>query len=272
MEIEAIDLSSGPSDFQQVLEFDGKVEEFASRRFQLISEGAPTLTSKSWTIREESRVLKIEGHELPHGRIGGTNGVGTYYEEALGYAHNLNKYSEGCRIEWVYNCPYTAIADIVAHYLLKVSAPEKFLQTHWNQFHEDYKDNPEAKYLQICHSQGAVHVKNALLHMPKEIRNRIIVVAISPAAIVPKSLCFASYNYASKRDVVPYSETFAHALLNPLQAIQNIKHYDELVFLDPHPDAPPLDHILSSPTFTPVVQHHIQEFVREYGAKNEIAS
>ena len=74
------------------------------------------------------------------------------------------------------------------------------------RFHEEHRDDLDAKYLQLCHSQGAIHVKNALLESAKEIQNRVIVVAISPACDYFKSLCFDSFNYASNRDVIPLGE------------------------------------------------------------------
>ena len=35
-----------------------------------------------------------------------------------------------------------------------------------------------------CHSQGVIHVRNALIDYPEELRQRILVVAISPGGYI----------------------------------------------------------------------------------------
>lgn len=55
-------------------------------------------------------------------------------------------------------------------------------------------------YLQIAHAEGTIHVKNALLSIPENYRNRIIVIAIAPTTIVSSTLCCKSFHYLSMRD------------------------------------------------------------------------
>ncbi len=93
-------------------------------------------------------------------------------------------------------------------------------------------------------------MKNALEAAPAPIRNRLIVVAIAPGAIVPKELCHMSYNYVSKgRDFVPLTD------------IEGMRKYgNQLIHLDPHPKAKLWDHDFLSPTFADVLEGHINSF------------
>ena len=65
--------------------------------------------------------------------------------------------------------------------------PVRQLHKMWNSFFE--KSSANAKFLMVCHSQGAIHVRNALLDYPPELRERILVVAITPAAYIYKVTC-----------------------------------------------------------------------------------
>ena len=46
---------------------------------------------------------------------------------------------------------------------------------------------PQAKFLEICHSGGADHLKNALLTSPESVQQRIVALAIAPSVIIPMS-------------------------------------------------------------------------------------
>ncbi|MES2273603.1 MAG: hypothetical protein V4487_05390 [Chlamydiota bacterium] len=145
-------------------------------------------------------------------RIGGINGMNTSPAEAAAHAEYLKTFTSGRDIDWVYNRTHGPALDLAEIFTLNYlgnspNTAEK-LRGNWSSFHEENKENPKAKYLQFCHSQGAIHVRNALLDLPKEIANRVIVVAIAPGAIVPRELCFNSFNYASKGDIVPFGELF----------------------------------------------------------------
>ena len=61
------------------------------------------------------------------------------------------------------------------------------------------------KFLMICHSQGAIHVRNALLDYPPNLRSRIIVVAVAPGAYIYRKSCDTATHYRVRaaRDPVP---------------------------------------------------------------------
>ncbi len=81
--------------------------------------------------------------------------------------------------------------------------PVRQLHKMWNSFFD--KSSANAKFLMICHSQGAIHVRNALLDYPPELRDRILIVAIAPAAYIYKEACAKVIHYRAEwwRDIVP---------------------------------------------------------------------
>src|SRR5258708_34098583 len=116
-------------------------------------------------------------------------------------------------MDWVYNRTHSGPIDVLEIFGFNFNGYSPYtaalLVQNWVDFHEKNKNNPDAKYLQFCHSQGAIHLKNALVGAPQEIRNRVMVVAIAPAAIVSRKICFNSFNYACKTDLVHYGEMLA---------------------------------------------------------------
>ena len=101
----------------------------------------------------------------------------------------------------------------------------------WNSFFD--KSSANAKFLMICHSQGAIHVRNALLDYPPELRKRIIVVAIAPAAYIYQKTCAKMIHYRAEwwRDFVPR-----------LDRAGARKEKVTIVNLSSHLNAPAFDH------------------------------
>ena len=135
------------------------------------------------------------------------------------------------------------------------TAPSSLIKREWSRLFSFL--DPTDKLLQTCTSAGAIHVKNALITSPKSVRDRIIVLAINPARIIPKHLCFDSFNFASKRDFVTRTD---------IQG--NILYRDQIKYLDPHPDAQLFDHAFTSPTFHNVIEKVINQYIAEYGSEN----
>lgn len=222
--------------------------------------------------KQPMMTFELPGTKLARGCIGGINGIGTDLTAAMSQADYLKQLIGNYHIEWVHNRTQSLPKDIAQTIILSfggISTPAEQLQAQWKSFHEKHKNDPEAKYFQICHSQGALHVRNALLSAPPDIRNRVIVLAIAPAIIVPKSLCFNSFNYTSRRDPIPYGQTAALLALEGPSASILKKMFEvarELIPLDPHPEAFRIDHSFKSPTFKAKIQDHIKEYIQQAGA------
>lgn len=225
--------------------------------------------------KETSHTFSTEGKRFSHCRIGGINGMDTSLAEAYDHAKYLGKMASDHSIDWVYNHTNgkgSDLAEIFAMNYVGYSPNTcNLLRETWIKFHEDNKDNPHAKYLFFCHSQGAIHTKNTLLSLPEEIRKRIIVIAIAPAAIIPKDLCYDSYNYACSKDVVPMGEAVFASILDPgldgrselLEHALDIRK--ELIIIDPHPSDKGMGHEFQNPIFKSVIDTHVTQYLNMGG-------
>jgi len=202
-------------------------------------------------FQTRSASYEVGAIDLANGGIGFINGINNSFEEAREHALRLSQHALGAKIQGIYNATHAAPADIlecIAGACRIPSPPVQLLKNRWNRFSSIH--GSQAKFLQICHSGGAIHVFNALSSSPKAIRGQIIVLAISPAAIIPKELCYEVHNYASKRDFIPR-----------LDLVGKIRYGDQLILLEPHPDAPRHDHGFDSPTFQDVIKDTIQNYM-----------
>lgn len=202
-------------------------------------------------FKQKSFVYEIGSLDLENGAIGFINGINNTLKKAQQHALRLSNYAGGTKISHVYNATHSAPIDIaecvLGHYGIE-TPPVQILQEQWEDFIENYP--PDSKFFQICHSQGAIHVKNALLASPKSVRDRIIVLAIAPATIIPKDLCCYSTNYSSLGDFVSLLDIEGYELYS-----------EELILLEPHPNAPSWDHDFDSPTFQPILQAYIANYL-----------
>jgi len=207
------------------------------------------------------------------------NGVANKLYEAIKNAEHIHQFSPNIKMHCVYNHTNTIGVDVLEALLVNPAGfcpnTGDLLKKIWTEFHIKNMNDPHAKILHFCHSQGAIITKKTLEGLPEEIRNRIIVVAIAPADIVPKELCFQSFNYASEflRDLVPSTGTAVKLLgasslegedrVNILGRI--ISDASQLIRLDAHPDAPLWDHALQSPTYVDKIYKHIENYVLHNG-------
>ncbi len=202
-------------------------------------------------LKGESFVYEVGHIELPRGGIGFINGINNDFEEAQSYALRLSEYGGGVKISHVYNATHSILVDVaecaLGYYGIE-TPPIQILQDQWEDFVAMHE--PEEKFLQICHSQGALHVKNALLAVTESIRKRIKVLAIAPAAIIPRELCCESWNYASMDDFVSLFD------------IEGMDLYaDQLILLDRHADASLWDHDFCSPTYQEVIEKCVMQYI-----------
>ena len=138
--------------------------------------------------------------------IGFINGIWNDAKGSRESTEYLSKLSGGYNIHAVFNATHGTCADLKEckkglNYI--ATEPVKQLHKMWNSFFE--KSSANSKFLMICHSQGAIHVRNALLDYPPELRERILVVAIAPAAYIYKETCAKIIHYRAEwwRDFVP---------------------------------------------------------------------
>lgn len=216
------------------------------------------------------------GKKIPHCGIGVINGMNTSLEKLESNIQYFTEFFPEISLDCVYNRTHGFFVDAAEILNLNFEGvsliTSNLLLENWTLFHEENRDNPAAKYLQFCHSQGSIHTVNALKRASSEIRDRLIIVAIAPAKLVPKELCYQSYNYASESDLVPYIELF-YAGLYDLRRFglskrfnETRKNWDQFNFLPAHPDAERVDHSVQSPTYKNVIESHAADYLKVYAS------
>ena len=205
----------------------------------------------------DSMRYTINSKALPQGRISFINGIKYHFEDSLNASLLVSNYAGGAKVHGIHNATHGAwdLFQCKKGFQGFLFSPAKMLKEDWEQFHQDNLKKPNAKLLTICYSGGCIETDNALLTSPKEVRDRVIVIAIAPGRIISNKICFKSVNYVSKGwDPVP----FLHW--------ENLFLLKQLTFLDRHPDAPAvMDHSFSSPTFQKALKWQIQTYIKEYG-------
>lgn len=187
--------------------------------------------------------------------IGFVNGIRATFAETHNVTSHLSKYAQGLKIQGIYNATHSGSIDVVECILAQCGIPTPpvlLLQSQWIHFIATHR--PNAKFLQISYSGGAIPVFNALRASPPALRDKIISLAIAPGAIIPPTLCHRAGNYASKHDLVPL-----------MDIVGQMRYGKNLIYLDPHPEAPLFDHGFDSPTFQNVIEAEILDYIKTYG-------
>jgi hypothetical protein len=203
------------------------------------------------------------------------NGVGNSIADARQNADYIRSLSPVIpNMQWVYNKTNTVAVDVLEAFF-NISTgispnTAKLYRESLTTFHLLHFDNPRKKMLILVHSQATIHLLNALVHLPREIQLRAYVVAIAPAVVVPKEICYRSFNYAS-RDPIPYLEMIVRGFFNSNETgnslgLQRAMEYqDQLIRLAPHPDAPWIDHEFQSLTYQPEIKYHLKNHFTKNG-------
>ncbi|WP_171005794.1 DUF6531 domain-containing protein [Candidatus Rhabdochlamydia sp. T3358] len=205
-----------------------------------------------------SSPFEVGSFNLSTGAIGFINGINNNKMQARLSAQQLSQYAQGAKIYGTHNATNFPVIDVfecAAGHIGFHTPPVQLLKNKWK--HLIASHGPQAKFLEICHSGGADHLKNALLTSPESVRQQIIALAIAPSVIIPRRLCFQSDNYISRRDFVTH-----------LDFDGKRRYGNELHVLEPHPDANKFwDHEFLSPTFKDTLERHIVDYVKNYGGK-----
>lgn len=191
-------------------------------------------------------------------RVSYANGMNTSWEKHLETAKIFSE-MYGYNIHSVYNATHGVVIDTWECYVgsrFVATKPVRLLHEEWNDF---LKNNNNGAYLlQICHSQGAIHVRNALLSYDPELRMRIIVLAIAPGAYIDSKTCAQVIHYkaSATRDLIPHLDWAGLARETARGTV---------VVLPSHPSAPRHDHGIDSKTYQRVIREAISNYKKSGG-------
>lgn len=206
---------------------------------------------KKFIHYSKSQLAKYEGTESKSNFLcfaGGINNTAKNYKEVGKYLRSLGwEYEIYLQINETHNI----LNDLIECEMGRCNVatnPVKVIHEAWNDI---FKKSANAKILQICFSQGAINVTNALLSYDTELRQHISVVAIAPGGYIYEKTCDSVSHYRASclRDPIPYSD---------IMGARRNNHNTQT--LKSHKNADFFDHKFMSPTYTATIKYHIDLF------------
>lgn len=232
----------------------GLEEVFARVNYYSMNPEGDSLAFSPQDFMVKSIAIDIGIKELKNGGILNVNGILNSFKEAERAARKFSLLGDHVRIKGIYNASNGFKNDILESLfnLLYISTPPvELLKEQILDYFE--KNGLEKRLLIQCHSQGAAITRNALMQLPPQIRNRISVLAISPAAYIDREICGDVKHVVSDRDwIVPYIDKAG--LERCIDTVTFLKSKKPFSFLD---------HGIESPTFQEVIEATIKQFCKE---------
>lgn len=204
-----------------------------------------------------------------HKCIGFINGIDNDFKWAEKNAKLISDYGN-VKVKAVFNCTHNIFRDLWESFwgwIGYCTKPSYKLRKMWDQFFDGDRD-PRARFLMVCHSQGAVLVKNALKHYNPELRKRIDVVAVAPGAYINPKYCGSVVHFRAsfKRDIVPLPDFIFLTIRNfffKLMKLEKSLADWNIRTVPSHRDSPLFDHSVRSETFVPYVREQVVGFVNK---------
>jgi hypothetical protein len=227
---------------------------------------------------EKCQIYKTEGPDIEGMCITYSNGINNTLAFAKINAEHIRNLSPNkmC-IHGVYNHTngpgIDALEVLFCNFAGVSPGTQDLLGSKWKDFHEKNLHRPHTKILHFCHSKGALDTVNVLLSLPKKIQDRIIVVAIAPAQIVPRAICYKSFNYTSEKDIVHLADVLLGSLytaglgeeMQQKRLLEIWENRKQLIFLEAHENASFFDHELQSDTFKSRIEDHLADYTKKKG-------
>lgn len=227
--------------------------EMMDKMLDIVDDPTDIATGSFTQLGHSSR-FNVGENNLTNGcSIGFINGIFNSLSDCIQSATILSKMAGNAMINGVHNVSY-GIDDLsrAFHGLYNKMAtdPVRLLHQQWNEF----LANSNMPFLQVCHSEGAIHVLNALLTYPEDLRKRIIVLAVAPAAYISRDLCMRVTHLVSNGDIIPR-----------LDQEGRINCHEDIHYLERHPDSNHFcDHAFESPTYQKPMKDFINQYIQDY--------
>ncbi len=206
-------------------------------------------------FKELSSDYEEGDEEFEFGSITHINGIQTDRDQAKENTRYLSGKGGNVRVFGTHNSSSSLFIDLIEclmGYCGVTTTPVRILQAQWCK-----QLAKGGTVLHFCHSQGAIHTKNALMTFPQELRERIMVVAIAPAAYISRDLCREVVHYRTEspfRDpITRFDRTGAYRCRDTIRELKS------------DPSANLHDHNFNSKTYEDAIGYHISLYIRTKG-------
>jgi|GEM_PF-5330348 len=176
-------------------------------------------------LKIPSHFFHLNRRELNRGQIGFHNGMYNSKEHAFKHALRL---SDACAQGFNLHCTYSATVNLsvdTASAVLGqggvITPPVVHLLEQWLDFFE----RSDSVHLQICHSRGAIEVYNALNELPSSLQQKIVVITIAPACLIPPSHANQVINLVIEAD--PVVKMAANRELLDTEAVVKLHQHED---------------------------------------------
>ena len=204
---------------------------------------------------QSSQSFTVGTRALSNFGLTAINGICTVFDGCKSFASGVSEMFDGASVRGIYNATHGIIWDLIecalGLYFRVSTEPALKIQNEWNNFFEN--SGPDSLLLHICHSQGAIHTRNALLSYPEELRKRIVVIAVAPGAYIYKDTCKEVSHLVSERDPVPWCDF--RGRMRERDTIKYLKASPGKIF----------DHFLDNESYKRALREQIDITKQKYG-------
>lgn len=183
------------------------------------------------------------------------NGINTWPSGAKSHSLYLSNLVGGYNVHGTYNATHAYFYDPVE--CIKglfgiATAPVHELIKNWQSL---ALEGPEdLTIIHVCHSQGAIHTRNALLSISEELRQKIKVIAVAPGGyLVPETAAdMVHFRAYPLRDFIPYLDRPGMRRAAAGNTIETLSSHSSAFFHD---------HSFQSPTYHDAMKNKINKFM-----------
>lgn len=205
-------------------------------------------------MKNRSCFYDLKRKEIPGGQIVYINGMRSLLPQAKESAKRIStNFAQGYNIHGVYaasNGKYMDYAEAALGYGGVATTPAFMLQ---KQVRDFLTRDPNAQCTVVCFSKGAIHTNSALATLEKPLCERVTVLAVAPADLIPPGTCRKIRHFIITEDRVLFFSPSAHRIG---------KKDPDIVILPPHKDRSNA-HNPHGPSYKEAISKEVDLFIKE---------
>lgn len=206
------------------------------------------------TPKQELKFLKTQGLSLANRKIIYANGFLNMTKEDCQESAMALSRECGAPVDPFYTPSRGFMCDLIDAILLffEINTPNsQIFETKLLNYLQNTGDN--VPVMLIVHSRAAMYAYQALRNLDKRYKDRLHVIGVGPAKIIPEEMAYYVRNYISKSDPIPY-------IGDPIGTLKaHLFKQGNVTFLGPNGRI--FDHLFTSPTYLNRLDVEIHNFL-----------